>query len=230
LSAPDHRYRAVKYGVDSLPPGLALERHRHTHGYANVILGGAFVEASFSGRASVRPGDVLLHGHFDCHANWGEGPHRLQILRLPWPHADIEGRFRIRDPDEIVRIAERDPDEATEALRCSLEVAALPEPDWTERLARALASDPSLSLRAWAREAGLAPETVSRGFRQAFGVPPKLFRLEVRARCAWRLVLSTRLQLTSIAHELAFADLAHMTRSIAALTGRSPSAWRRGPP
>jgi AraC-like DNA-binding protein len=230
LSATGHSYRSVKYGVDSLPPGLALERHRHMLGYANVVLGGAFVEASFSGRASVRPGDVLLHGHFDCHANWGEGRHGLRILRLPWTFDDIEGRFRVRDPDEIVRVAERDPIEASEALRCHLEVAALPEPDWTERLARALASDTSLPLRTWARSAGLAPETVSRGFRQAFGVSPKLFRLELRARRAWSLVVRTHLELTVIAHELAFADLAHMSRSIATFTGRSPSVWRRGLP
>jgi AraC-like DNA-binding protein len=224
-------YRSVKWGVETLPAGLALERHRHTLGYTTVVLGGAFVEASFSGRASVRPGDVLLHGHFDCHANWGEGAQGLQILRLPWTFDDdIEGRFRVRDPDEIVRIAERDPIEASRVLRGGLEIAALREPDWTERLARALEREPSLSLRTWAGEAGLAPETVSRGFRQAFGVSPKLFRLEVRARRAWSLVVRTRLQLTSIAHELAFADLAHMSRSITALTGRCPSAWRRGLP
>jgi AraC-like DNA-binding protein len=217
----------VKYGVDTLPSGLVLERHRHTLGYATVVLGGAFVEASFSGRASVQPGDVLLHGHFDCHANWGEGRHRLQILRLPWTFDDYEGRFRIRDADEIVRIAERDPIEASDALHRRLEVAAFAAHDWTERLACALADEPSLSLRTWAIGAGLAPETVSRGFRRAFGVSPKLFRLEVRTRRAWSLVVRSRRQLTSIAHELEFADLAHMSRSIAALTGRSPSAWRQ---
>jgi AraC-like DNA-binding protein len=227
VSAARHSYRSVRYGVDTLPSGLVLERHRHTLGYATVVLGGAFVEASFSGRASVQPGDVLLHGHFDCHANWGVGRLGLQILRLPWAFDDIEGRFRVRDADALVRIAERDPFEASEALRCGLEVGAFPGHDWPVRLARALADEPSLSLRTWATDAGLAPETVSRGFRRAFGVSPKLFRLEVRTRRAWSLVVRSRRQLTTIAHDLAFADLAHMSRSIAALTGRSPSAWRQ---
>ena len=221
-----HDYRSVRYGVDTLPQGLVLDRHRHTLGYATVVLGGAFVEAAFSGRASVRPGDVLLHGHFDCHANWGEGRQRLQILRLPWAHDDIEGRFRVRDPEDLVHIAERDPIEASNTLRCRLEAGAVGAGDWTESLASALASDTSLSLRTWANEAGLAPETVSRGFRQAFGVSPKLFRLEVRTRRAWGLVVRSRRELTAIAHDLEFADLAHMSRSIVALTGRSPSAWR----
>jgi AraC-like DNA-binding protein len=32
--------------------------------------------------------------------------------------------------------------------------------------------------------------------------------------------------LTGLAYDHGFADLAHMTRSVSALTGRPPSAWR----
>jgi AraC-like DNA-binding protein len=226
-SGAKHSYRSVKYGVEALPAGLVLPRHRHTAGYATVVLGGTFVEASFSGRAAVVPSDVLLHGRFDCHANWAMGHKGLQILRLPWLDDEVEGHFRIRDPDDLARIAERDPLEASRALRSTLEHQVQRARDWPEELARTLSREPSLPLRAWALEAGLAPETISRGFRRAFGVSPKLFRLEIRARRAWNAVVHSDRPLTRIAHELAFADLAHMSRSVSALTGAPPSAWRR---
>jgi AraC-like DNA-binding protein len=228
VSTAGHAYRSVRYGVETLLSGLVLERHRHTHGYATVVLGGSFVEASFSGRARAQPGDVLLHGRFDCHANWGERRcGALQILRLPWWDDDLEGHFRVDDPDHLARLAEHDPVEATSVLHRSLEAAKVPAFDWPERLARVLKDGPTPSLGAWARAEGLAPETVSRGFRKAFGVSPKSFRLEARSRRAWGLVMGSDLPLTTIAYELAFADLAHMSRSVSLLTGSSPSIWRR---
>lgn len=221
-----HTYRSIKYGLETLAPGLILERHRHEEGYATVVLDGALVEASFSGRAMARAGDVLLHGSFDCHANWTE-LRPLTILRLPWRDDDLEGHFRIRDADVLARIAERDPFEASLALRESLEGSLECDLDWPERLAVALSADPSMSLGAWARDHGLVPATISRGFRQAFGVTPRLFRLEVRARRAWNAVVRSNLKLTTIAHDFDFSDLAHMSRTISTFTGCTPSAWRR---
>ena len=225
--AAHYRYRSIHYGVESLSPGLVLARHRHDAGYATVVLDGTFVEASFAGRARARAGDVLLHGAFDCHANWTASRKPLTILRLPWQENELEGQFQVRDVDLLARIAERDPFEASQVLRAAL--AGLPqrERDWPELLAAAMTTDPSLPLGGWARDHGLAPATVSRGFQQAFGVAPKLFRLETRARRAWHAVVTSQDRLTTIAHAFAFSDLAHMSRSISRLTGCTPSAWRR---
>src|SRR5579883_3031535 len=60
--ATRHSYRSIRYGTETLAPGLSLPRHRHIGAYATVVLEGTFCEASFSGRTTVRPGDVLLHG------------------------------------------------------------------------------------------------------------------------------------------------------------------------
>lgn len=209
-----------------LAPALDLPRHRHTAGYATVVLAGSFVEASFAGRFTVEPGDVLLHGCFDCHANRALTRRRLEILRLPWHDEALEGRFRIGDPDLLARTAERDPLEAAALLRRSLEAAPPCEPHWSERLGLALARDPSLCLRTWSEREGIARETLSRGFGRAFGASPKLFRCEVRARLAWKAVMHADEPLTAIAHELRFADLAHMSRSVCAFTGFAPSRWR----
>jgi AraC-like DNA-binding protein len=49
----------------------------------------------------------------------------------------------------------------------------------------------------------------------------------MRARAAWLRLTGTRDPMSSIAVDLAFSDQAHMTRSVAALTGATPSVWRR---
>src|ERR1700685_1768532 len=91
------RYRSIQFGVETLAPGRIVARHRHLACYATVVLGGSFVEASFAGRFVARPGDVLLHGAFDCHANWTTTRHALQILRLPWTENTLEGHFQVPD-------------------------------------------------------------------------------------------------------------------------------------
>ena len=221
-----HHYRSVVAGVEQLPRGLDMPRHRHTTGYATVVLAGAFVEASFAGRFVVEPGDVLLHGSYDCHANQALTRRGPQLLRLPWLYDALEGHFRVDDPDRLARIAERDPLAATAELRRVLEPRTPRALYWVDRLASDLTADPSLCLSTWAEQERLAPETLSRGFREAFGVAPRLFRLEARTRRAWWALTGSERSLTAIAHEQGFADLAHMSRSVCEFTGFPPSRWR----
>lgn len=75
----------------------------------------------------------------------------------------------------------------------------------------------------------MARETASRAFTAAFGVPARQFRSELRARAAWLQVVRTRDSLAAIAVATGFADQAHMTRHVRALTGASPARWRRDP-
>jgi len=190
------------------------------------VLAGSFEEASFAGRFVASPGDVLLHGAFDCHANWATTRRTLKILRLPWRDNLLEGRFRVRDPDALAMLAERDAVEAMAQLRTDLIQIPAEELHWTQRLAQALRVETCTRLEAWAESERLAPETVSRGFHRAFGVAPKVFRMESRARRAWNLLMCSSSALTDIAYDLGFSDLAHLSRTIEALTGAPPSYWR----
>ncbi len=232
-ASSSHRYRAVVSGVERLPRA-DLPRHRHRAGYATVVLAGAFTEAAFSGRHLATPGDVLLHGRFDCHANAVASARGPTVLRLPWRVDTLEGCHRIADPDRLVRLAERD---ALEASACLHAMLSLPTPlrcaadrPWPEQLADRLAETGGLSLAQWAEEHGLAPETVSRGFRRAFGVSPTRFRLELRTRRAWLAIVNGDERLSDIAHDHGFADLAHMSRNVSAFTGQAPGAWRARSP
>ena len=221
------RYRTVRFGVETLNSLHVVPRHRHRAGYAIVVLAGCFEEASFAGRFVATPGDVLLHAPFDCHADWGLNRRALQILRLPWFNSSLEGRFRTSDPDRLARLAEYNPIDAMKLLQNDLIPFPLQELHWTQRLAQALRFEKVPRLDSWAESEHLTPETISRGFHRAFGVTPKVFRIESRARLAWNLLLRSPSPLTSIAHELGFADQAHLSRTISALTGEPPTYWRR---
>jgi AraC-like DNA-binding protein len=223
---PSYEFRSVIAGVETLPSRVSMPRHHHNEGYATVVLAGSLTEVSFAGRMHAGPGDVLVHGRFDCHLDRAESRSALQILRLPWQHDGIEGVYGVPDADALVRLAERDPQLAAASLSEQLCPRVAPERDWVDDLAAALSAQSAFLLQDWAEGRGLRPDVLSRAFRREFGVSPKRFRLESRTRLAWREIVSSRRPLTEIAHQAYFSDLAHLSRSIRAFTGRSPGAWR----
>jgi AraC-like DNA-binding protein len=71
------------------------------------------------------------------------------------------------------------------------------------------------------------PGSVSRGFRQQFGLTPAGFRCAARAQHAVRAVAGSQAPLAEIALDAGFADQAHMGNAVRRLTGLSPTALRR---
>jgi AraC-like DNA-binding protein len=206
-----------------------LERHRHVTGYTAVVVAGGYVEAGDSGRFRLEAGSVVFHRAYEAHAD-SFGTTGAVILNLPMPASAPEVPVGLlRDVDAVVRMAEQDSMAAADLAVSSL-VAPLAGPgDWPDLLAAALRDNPSLGLTEWAERMGLAVETVARGFTRAYGVSPKRYRADVRALQAWRLIPHSTLPLAQLALALGFTDQAHMTRDVAALTGRTPGALRRGP-
>jgi len=224
-----YEFRSVVPGVETLPPRMSQPRHHHREGYATVVLAGSFTEVSFAGRMEAEPGDVLLHGRFDCHLDIARSRGALQILRLPWQNDVLEGKFRVRDPDALVRLAEVDTELAASQLHEELRSPPLRDPQWIDELASALTGNSGFRLQEWADRRGLRADVLSRVFTREFGVSAKRFRLESRTRLAWREVLGSVRSLTEIAVQAGFSDLAHMSRSIHVFTGRPPTAWRTRP-
>lgn len=224
-----YEFRTIVPGLETLPPRVSRPRHHHQEGYATVVLAGSFTEVSFAGRMNAEPGDVLLHGRFDCHLDIARSRGPLQILRLPWRTETPEGKFRVRDPDALVRLAELDTELAASQLQHELRPSRPRVPQWVDDLAGALSSDATFRLHEWADQRGLRADVLSRVFQREFGVSAQRFRLESRTRLAWRQVLGSCSKLTDIAVQAGFSDLAHMSRSIHVFTGHSPTAWRRGP-
>lgn len=201
-------------------PGERLARHRHAEGYIALVLAGSYVEAGDGPRIAAQPGDVILHGCYDAHQD-DFGRAGATVLNLPF--ANGMGRYgRASDPDLVVRLAERDPIAAAALLAETMCVRETPSADWPDLLAEALSSDEEIALGAWADRAGIASQSLSRGFRQAYGVSPKRYRLEQRTRAALRRMDGWTGTLAALAAETGFADQAHFTRAVSALTGAPP--------
>lgn len=211
----------------TVQPGC-LPRHRHAEGYAAVVLSGAYEEAGDAGRRRVSPGDVVVHRAFEAHLNRTAGA-GAQVLNLPLPAGELPAFGRADDLDGLVRLALRDPTEAAAMLAEALRPVTPAAPDWPDLLAAALAQGDATPLGAWADVFGLSPEHLSRGFGKVFGVSPQRYRLEARTRAALA-ALAGPAPLAEVAAAHGFADQAHMTRSIRAVTGRPPGAWKRSNP
>jgi AraC-like DNA-binding protein len=220
---------SARIGRETWHAGVRIPRHRHAQAYAALVLRGGYEECGSRGRFRVGPGDVLLHGAFDAHLDRFDAS-GTEILNLPIPDSAPFACGRVADPDAIAKIAQTDPAAASAHL-CRQAIAARPVArDWPDLLAADLLDDPNLRLDAWALAHNLAAETVSRGFGRLFALTPAAFRAEARARRALTQIVRSALPLAAIAAMTGFADQAHMTRAIGALTGASPQFWRRSNP
>lgn len=210
-----------------LTPGSTLARHLHGPAYLALVVEGSYWEANGVGRRQLRAGDVAVHGPYGAHCNQVGGAGAVVLnLAVQGPLADAYGR--IDDVDSLVRTAARQGPEAG-ALALTL-LRPLPPliSDWPDQLALDMAADPQLCLGDWALRQGLAPETVSRGFRRLYGATPKRVRFEQRTRRALAALLGgAGTSLVELALEAGFADQASMNHAIRALTGASPQALRR---
>jgi AraC-like DNA-binding protein len=209
-------------------PHETLTLHLHEHAFAAVVLSGGYVEAGDTGRHWMAAGDVLLHRAWESHLDrFGGTGAEVLVLDI----ADVDARRpsgRISDPDALARLAERDRSDAARVMLAKL----IPKPanlaDWPDALAQALCDDPGLCLGAWAHAHGLRQGSVSRGFRQVFGLAPVGYRLIQRTRRAIAAVQTTTEPLSLVAQDCGFADQAHMSRSFRHLAKTTPGALRRG--
>lgn len=199
----------------------------HPEASLALVLSGGYEEAGDRGRLHVRAGDVVVHAPYDAHLDrfTSSGAH---ILNLPVSrNSELPASFgHIDDPDLIARVAECDPVQATKLVFSALEEHTVSDLDWPEQLAQALSRNPELRLGDWAQEFGLATATVTRGFKQVFGVTPSSFRAHSRVKLAWKKIRSSNIRLCHVAIDLGFSDQAHMTRALRSLTGKTPSMCR----
>lgn len=210
----------------TVQPGR-LPRHRHAQGYAAVVIAGAYEEAGDAGRRQVVPGDVVVHQAWEAHLNRTPGM-GAQVLNLPLPACALSAFGRIDDVDGLIRTATRDAAEATGLLAQAFKPLAPGRADWPDLLAAALARGDATPLADWALALNVSPEHLSRGFGKVFGVTPQRYRLEARARAAVADIAGPA-PLAEVAAAHGFADQAHMTRSVRALTGCAPGSLRSIP-
>jgi AraC-like DNA-binding protein len=93
----------------------------------------------------------------------------------------------------------------------------------------ALAADPRLGLVELSRVTGCSPHHLSRVFARLTGLTVSQYRNRLRVSLALERVADGEPHLAGLAGDLGFADHAHLTRTVRAATGRTPSSLRRLP-
>jgi len=219
--------RTIRAGVERLSAGIDMPRHLHVDAYLTLVLRGRYRQLGYAGRLECAAGDIVLQPSFDGHRDemLSAG---LELLRLPWRRdLTFGGIYRGLDIEAIRRAAERDVAEACalagDAIAAATPIVAVE--DWTDALALHL-RDGRARIGELADRLGLAREAMSRGFSRVYGVSPVAYRNELRARRAALQILSSDGRLCDIAADAGFADQAHMTREVRALTGRPPASLR----
>ncbi|MFB9245831.1 helix-turn-helix transcriptional regulator [Massilia antarctica] len=74
---------------------------------------------------------------------------------------------------------------------------------------------------------GLSVSHFSRAFKNAVGVPARVYVLRRRVAAACAAMLASEEALTDIAHAHGFCDQSHFTRAFQMQFGMGPQAWRR---
>ena len=200
------------------------ERHRHRDGYAALVLSGEYEELGDTGRWRIEEGDIVYHRPFEAHAN-----HILtscRVINIPIPaFVRLPSVFRVVQIEDLIKFADLGWSELSELLvphesRKSLIL------DWCDRLAQDLRNHP-VRLNHWAEKNGVRSETLSRRFKQIYGVSPARYRGSAQTRLALDLITQRAGSLAEIALASGFCDQAHMSRAVKSLTGYSPAAWQK---
>ena len=207
-------------------PGRTFARHHHLRGYAALLVSGACDEAGDCGRFRARAGDVLVHLPFEAHQD-RIGPYGARIINFHLDDLPNATFGFVADIDIIVRANERDPAEAASLLCEQFHAHQTAHRDWPDLLADELSRPYSMRLDHWAEIQGLNPNSLSRGFKLAYGITPRRFRFEQMVSRAARSTMTSEEALSMIAADAGFADQAHMTRAISGMFGVSPSQLRR---
>jgi AraC-like DNA-binding protein len=212
---------------ETLDAGIVLTRHTHKRPYVTLVLSGSYIEAGDHGRFSVEPGDILMHGHYAAHANWISPCRNVKTLNIELDDiANLQAVCTSNNFDSVVRYAQYDIPQALNELFSSAVPTSPSLSDWPEVLAKAIRDDPIKSVGHWCEFLQLAPGTVSRGFKRAFGVTVTQYRAAVRARGALLNLRKENTNLSELAYAWGFSDQSHFTRAIRSLTGQPPSYWQ----
>ncbi len=214
--------------IDTFEAGASLAAHRHANAYAALVIEGAYQEISLDGRYDCGVGSLIIHPHFHQHADeFGSANGSVLNLPLPGLEADLSG-FRVlttSNSGALIRLAHDDPEQAGFA---ALEEAQLCEPVeppvWMARFTALIAEDNTASDAAL--QCGISPEHASRAVRRWFGLGPSQLRREGRVRRAIG-ALQDGASPAQAACEAGFADQPHLTRTLKAATGLTPSRFAR---
>jgi AraC family transcriptional regulator len=201
-----------------------LDTHRHRRAYAALVVDGAYEEVSPDGSIQCVPGTIVLHPVFHAHGNcFGYRGARVMNVLMPdrWG-IDSTHVWHTADLRAALEVFKYTPEFLPELLATTEVEQPKLLPAWQEAYLTALRSSDE-AITALAARIGVSAAHASRAVFKSHGMSPQRLRLEWRWRRAMSL-LAGHQSLVDIAMEAGFADQSHLTRTIRACTGLSPTA------
>jgi AraC family transcriptional regulator len=236
----------VRYGPDEVWP-----EHVHDRLSISVVLAGSLFERVGRDEEQAALGSLVVKPAGSLHSN-RFGPSGAVFLAI-WPDETLVEHLAGKTPSSwrwrhdrrglrkwigIAReLHDADPwgvaEEEVIALMADEESPAGRVSDASPRLRRVRDEIHALqpgrpSIGALARSAGLHPVSLTRSFRRHYGCSISAYVRRLRIeQAAAMLIARKRCPLTTIAHELGFADQSHFCRTFAAELGIAPNRYRR---
>lgn len=238
------------------PPDVVLPRHRHRHAGFRLTLEGGFTDV-LEGRArECPPRSVAFQAPEVAHeqriagrltrtfnVDFSESVWRsryplvsrldsrmaLASARLSTLTARLYQEFRRGDDVAALAIEGLALELLAEAVRAATPPKASAPPAWLARVRELLDAvrGPPPTLAQLAREAGVSPTQLSRGFRQFFQCTPGDHLRRSRLERASRALRETAHPLSDIALEAGYCDQSHMTREFSRRLHLTPAEYRR---
>lgn len=199
-------------------------RHSHRSGYLAIVMSGEYHEIGDTGRWHVKEGDLIYHRAFEAHAN--NITAHCTVINIPTPfNLDLPSVFSISSTDELL-YSLRTERKIHQELFAPEEVKKPIISNWSDQLALDIRKAP-VKLIQWAEKYGVRKETVSRGFKDKYGVTPAKYRLLTQSRLALVDIVTSEKKLSDIAFDFGFSDQAHLSRAIKQLTNLTPLECRK---
>jgi AraC family transcriptional regulator len=240
-SGEGFRVREVEY-----PAGHRQEAHSHDLATVTLLLAGSLAE--WAGKemvlatplsAVVKPAGVE---HADRFGPWGARTLQIQLRDATalgtwrWRHIG-EGTREFLALARLVRQSEPPRRPVLErSILCVLSCLARHEgqspreaaPHWIHRARRELEATEASehAIGELAASLGVHAVSLARAFRRHYGLAPRAYRKHSRLRRAVICIARSGVNLTRIAHEVGYADLAHMSRQVREATGLPPTEIR----
>ncbi len=83
----------------------------------------------------------------------------------------------------------------------------------------------TVSMTSIASQIGMSDSTFRRVFKQALGVAPYQYFLQIKIDAAKQLLASQSVTLSELAEQFAFSDVYHFSRTFKRIVGTSPTQW-----
>ena len=237
---------AVRLSVTRYTSRIALDHHVHNRPYFCVVRQGGFLEVSGRRRIDHSTGDMIFHPSGEEHANEFSGSgaecFNVEIPEMLVRELPVDARtFR---QATLRRLFARLHDELASSDRSSLVVEGLVYQALGEAFQRDRTVVPESALEnarrllsagleeRWtiaevARNVGMSPVSLARGFRRRFGMTIAAYIRAVRIEAACQQLRDHSLTLAEIALSTGFSDQSHFSRVFHRQTGVSPGRYRR---